>query len=242
MGKTFNVNLSGGLKPVGESRATVGRSHTGRSTLVDADYAVAREWSEAGDFDQILSHPTAGRFRDEIRAVNLVIGTKECVRGRPDDGLIKGWRDMGPPPTAVRDNRYNRKGDFAFYLCDSDDGVFREITSAGKMFLQSYDLPCDKLRIADFCDDRLTDFLKAVFDLAEARGFPERGGGDDLSFPQAVAQLVREENFDGMLVPGVRGEKGNYYQNVVILIKHPWEEWSRQDPGFCLRGAGMPPV
>jgi hypothetical protein len=233
MGRVFRVNLGGSVSAAGEARGILGRGHTGRSVPVDADYAVAREWFEAGDFAAIVSHPAAARFREEMQAVSLATGTTTCVRGRPDDGTIHGWRDMGPPPAATRNNRYNRIGDFAFYLCDSDTGVFREVASpTGKVFLQDYQIPFDQLRVADLCDERLSDFMRAVFDFAETCGFVERGGSDDLSFSQAVAHLVREMSFDGMLVPGVRGEKGHHYRNVVLLGAHSWEEWSLRENGF----------
>lgn len=235
MGRVFKVEVGGFVTSSGEVGGVVGRSHTGRSTPINVDYSTAREWTESGNFDAIVSNPIASRFREQIRIVPRAVGIKACVRGRLDDGTIIGWRQMGPPPRGARANRYNRSGDFAFYLCDSESGVLRELTPGdGRVFLQRYQVPFDELRLANFCDDNLSGFIKAVFDLAEACGLPDRGGSDDLSFPQAVAHLVRAEGFDGMVVPGVRGDQSNHYQNVVILVDHPWEGWSAKDEGFFL--------
>ena len=60
--------------------------------------------------------------------------------------------DMGPPPAdKVANERYNYDGQPVLYLCDSIEGVAREMKQDQKrVWFQGYTLPLEGLCIADF--------------------------------------------------------------------------------------------
>jgi hypothetical protein len=80
------------------------------------------------------------------------------------------------------------------------------------------------LNIADFTNVPREDFVAAVFSEAERCNVPTRGP-DDYNFSCVVAELVRER-FAGMRVPGVKGELGQRYSNIVMFKPYPdWPNW-----------------
>jgi hypothetical protein len=95
-----------------------------------------------------------------------------------------------------------------------------------------------KLRVADF--SRTEDhFLTGVFFIAEECNV-ERRGRSNYIFSQIVAQLVAD-HFDGMLVPGVRGNRDARYNNVVVFQPGgDWEAWlePRSEPYFLPEARG----
>jgi RES domain-containing protein len=150
---------------------------------------------------------------------------------------------MGPPcpPTVPNPpaNRYNRAGRPALYMCDSEAGVHRELArdlerlGCGSLVLQGYELDLGALRLADLSSPDLDNYIQVVFDIAESCDVEGRVGPRDCDFSRAVAELVADAGFDGMLVPGVRGEPKHHYRNVVIF--HPceaWRGWSTRERGF----------
>ena len=89
------------------------------------------------------------------------------------------------------------------------------------------------LRLGDLAASDLTEFVKAVFDVAENSAVEGRVGPTTLLFTQVVARIVREAGFDGMVVPGVRGTTDFKYRNVVVFdATNRWAEWSGRDAGF----------
>jgi RES domain-containing protein len=214
----------------------VTRSHTGRAIPVGADYDLAKEWADVGDRRTLLSHGAAGRFGEELKSAPAAAGNDLiCFRGRLDDSTITSWQNMGPPPSSNKGGRYNPPGVVALYLCDSPDGVLRELAPQPglKVFLQEYRLSPTSLRLADFSSVHLTDFVKAVFDMAENSCVVGRVGPSSYELCRVVGELVREANFEGMVVPGVRGTQSFQYRNIVAFDAHDqWRIWSRQDAGF----------
>jgi RES domain len=216
---------------------SVTRGHTGRTIRAGADYELAREWGDAGDITTLVSHHGADRFRAELRKL-LKSAPAEgddltCFRGRPDDPTINSWRNMGPPPSSSKGGRYNAPGVVALYLCDSRDGVLRELTPRPetRVFIQEYRVPT--LRLADFSSVHLTDFVQAVFDIAESCCVMGRIGPSNYDFSRVVGQLIREAGFEGMIGPGVRGDKSFQYRNVVAFdLRDEWQVWSLKDSGF----------
>ena len=236
MGKVFKKKLTGNVEGSGTVDRVIGRSHTGRSIPAGEDYSLAQEWGTRGSMDELLSHTAAARFRAELASTPTVGGSNLlCVRGRDDDSKITSWQNMGPEDPPERGGRYNAPGVIALYLCDSKDGVLRELKPipGRRVFLQDYEIPLDELRLADCSSGDLTDFMKAVFDRAERCSVEGHVESSNYMFSQVVGQLVREAAFEGMLVPGVRGVPGFQYRNVVVFDTHNrWRTWSRQDAGF----------
>jgi hypothetical protein len=149
---------------------------------------------------------------------------------------IINWLNMGPGGPSKEGNRYNPPGSVALYLCDGRDGVLREVDSnvGEKVFLQEYTICPSALRLADCSSDNLTDFVKAVFDIAEMSGVKRRAGSSGYMFSQVIGQLVQEAAFEGMVVPGLRGGPNIQYRNVVMFDAdgERWHPWSRKEAGF----------
>jgi len=167
-------NFSGAAQPSGSLDKIVTRCHTGRSTPVGIDYRQVEEWSNT-EPSTLRFHVTAARFRTDVQSVTQYIGPRAFFRGRRDDGSIESWRDMGPPPkNVVQEGRYAAPGIDVLYLCDSSRGVQMELNDSvdSKLFIQ--ELLADSVRLADFTDECLNEFVKAVFDISEKHGRGKR--------------------------------------------------------------------
>lgn len=236
MGNLFGKVLARNVTATGTLDLVVTRGHTGRSVPVGKDYRLVEQWSKAESKEQIESHPACDRFRAEVNSVRALTGDAlHCIRGRIDDGTIVDWRQMGPPTSCGQGSRYAASGVGVLYLCDSIGGVHRELNpgEGTKIFLQEYMLRSSGLRLGDLAASDLTEFVKAVFDVAENSAVEGRVGPTTFLFTQVVARIVREAGFDGMVVPGVRGTTDFKYRNVVVFdAKNRWAEWSGRDAGF----------
>lgn len=211
------------------------RGHTGRSSSVGSDYRDAEAWSSS-DLDTIRTHPAAERFRAELQSVSVYLGSMNFVRGRPQNNSITSWRDMGPPPNKSFDQagRYEPKEKTVLYLSDSIQGVFNELPQTGGdgLFLQDY-LLSPSLRLANFADSRVSEFLQGAFDVAESSMVDGRVGPTGYIFSQVLSEITQEAEYDGMIVPGVRGNRDLRYRNVVVFNPlDKWPAWSCQDAGF----------
>ena len=108
------------------------------------------------------------------------------------------------------------------YLCDSLQGVARELEDEEVVWAQEYSLPQD-LRIANFRVDDENDLLSKIFWITE--NAEEEENGYPYRFGQYIAELVASQ-FDGMAVPGVRGDQSQRYFNIVMLRKiYEWMNW-----------------
>jgi hypothetical protein len=132
---------------------------------------------------------------------------------------------MGPPPASVaRANRYNKAHESVLYLSESRSAIANEpIADSGTLWVQRFVLPADQLVIADFGSLRADDFASKAF------WFAELAGNDDvavqLCFSQLIASLVAQR-FDGMRVPGVRGDHDTRYSNIVVFRAEAcWKQW-----------------
>ena len=212
---------------------SVTNGHTDRSVTCDAEYRQATEWACLPK-EQLLLHPVAERFRASVRQARCVEGALlVCYRGR---GFAKGDRpsseEMGPPleDKSCPEGRYNRKEESVLYLCSSEHAIVREadLEPGHTLYSQRYELPLDQLRIADFTAADLDKFANDVFEIAETFNVGDRGP-KNYDFSQSVAALVAEA-FDGMMVPGVRGDRSLHYANVVVFRPHPhWRKWLDQE-------------
>jgi hypothetical protein len=120
------------------------------------------------------------------------------------------------------------------YLCDSIQGVFNELAKngGGGLILQDYLLP-PSLRLANFADPCVSEFLQGAFDMAENSMVDGRVGRTGYLFSQVLAEITLEAEYDGMIVPGVRGNRDLRYRNVVVFNPlDKWTAWSCQDAGF----------
>jgi RES domain len=227
----FEKRIGGTVALSGTVGLVVTRGHTGRSSSVGSDYRDAEAWSST-EPEAIRAHPAAERFRAELQTISAYLGPMAFVRGRPS---ITSWRDMGPPPESVAQaGRYVPEGTTVLYLCDSIPGVFNELAEAGGagLFVQDY-LLSPSLRLADFTDSHLSEFLQGAFDMAENSMVDGRVGPTGYLFSQVFAEITHRAAFDGMIIPGIRGNRDLRYRNVVVFEpRDNWPAWSRQDAGF----------
>lgn len=230
------------------------RGHTGRKVKIDTDsdaYKLAVDWSCRSP-RKMRRHRGAKKFRNSLSVVAVVPDpTFECFRGRTpkkNGELPSSGQEMGPPPKEKAcSDRYNRAGVPVLYLCDSPEAVELEIERRFKeddecFALQEYTLPTSKLRIADLSVRNANEFIICVMDIAESIRVGGRGGPPDFEFSQFVAELVASAGFDGMICPGVRGDRGTPYHNIVIFKpEERWREWFRGETGFSHRRRAVCP-
>jgi hypothetical protein len=222
------MNLSASASMIFRASATLSATYepTGRFITADSDYTLAREWAELRDRSLQERHKARDRFVTCLaRVPRLNVGaTLLCFRGRRfADGHSPASEEMGPPPVA-RANRYNRPDESVLYLCESQSAIANEpIAGDGPLWVQSFVLAADQLVIADFSLLGVDDFASKTFWFAELAG--NDGVPVEFSFSQLIASLVAQ-HFDGMRVPGVRGNQDTRYSNVVIFrAETRWKQW-----------------
>lgn len=213
------------------ARATISATFacTGRYITCGEEYGLVQGWARMPSKNILLLHPASAKLTEELLSVHPI--EQPSIRGyrgrRIGEGKStpKSSRDMGPPsPDQTSDmGRYNEKGHPALYLCESEYGVRRELSGEDRLFVQEFILPTNVVRIADLRELNQDSFLCATMwhtEMAGQEGYPTE------FFSQIVANIIGR-SFDGMAVPGVRGDDSQTYSNIVIfprLLKH-WPEW-----------------
>jgi RES domain len=211
----------------GDLRATISAhfSGTGRTINADAVFGEVDAWSRNPD---LRSLELLSRIRDSLRRCPRLGGQPLAgFRGRslPFAAGVPGHECFGPPPAdKTPPNRYNEVGMPALYLCTDRAGVGRELPGLEDIWVQRYAVPVETLCIADMrmLESNEEQLLAAVMwfsELAGADGHPSQ------QFSRFVATVVNEQ-FDGMLVPGVRGDAELLYSNLVIFAPgDKWRDW-----------------
>ena len=217
-----------------EFEAVVERGHTGRCSASDQLDKLAQVWCEHPE----ESHEGAQLFVKMLNSFpRMHNGPVVCFRGRRGDNKkIIGWENMGPPLNgSKKGGRYDEPGSIVLYVCSRKNAVAREKPDNGILWIQEYALPTDTLTILDArpTQNRQAGFIDSVFDLTESSCLEGRKGRTDFKFSQLIARLVARAGFDGFNVPGVRGERGFWYSNIVIFKPgEAWRDWSRREAGF----------
>jgi len=209
----------------GSAVLSVKFGHTGTEVRLDERYGLASEWAAAPTWQELITHEGAERFRDLLRVAPRVRGSSlRLYRGRLHEGTQRASKCMGPPKdrTKIDEGRYNGKGQIVLYLCDQEYGVFREL-KADRLDIQRFALPVDALKILDVTILPADHFLRQAFSLAEECMVEDRGP-KSYFFSQTLAELVAGQ-FDGMRVPGVQGNAGAHYSNVIIFRPTSWSDW-----------------
>lgn len=221
------VNMSANLVGHGALQATISArfAGTGRTVRADAIFSEVDAWSRVAD---PRSSELFARVRESLQCCQtLVEPTFTGFRGRslPLETGVPARECFGPPPADVTPhNRYNEAGMPALYLCTARAAVGRELPGLGSIWVQRYVVPVGKLRIADIRtpESNAEQLLAAVMwfaELAGAEGHPSQ------QFSRFLASLVIEQ-FDGMLVSGVRGDAELLYSNLVIFNpREKWRDW-----------------
>ena len=222
---------------VGGAAATfvlTGRHIDGR----DKYWSQVPAWAQLDDLAAIESHPLTEEFWTALAGAQVCLGDQlTCYRGHCPEQSVPSATDMGPAPLGqdVRHGRYNYNGQVVLYLSQSLQGVALEMKQPQERapqntaYTQSYTLDLNRLRIADFRlpDDTLLNhvdsLLNHVFYWTELLN-PQNDDKFVFVFSQFVASCVADL-FDGMFVPGVRGDRSVRYANVVVFRPHEHELW-----------------
>jgi hypothetical protein len=160
---------------------SVTRGATGRTTNFetpehDCQEALVKQWVMSENKDTFLSHPAAEKFQSMISEIPVLNGSIiKCYRGcyRRSDMYPRPLPlHFGPPPLEhTKDGRYNYSRKPVLYLCSTAYGVAYEIKDDCKpindLFYQEYILDTSSLRLADFANPNLDNFIRIVFDYAE---------------------------------------------------------------------------
>jgi hypothetical protein len=142
-------------------------------------------------------------------------------RGQFLSGPPDSFYQFGPPPPErARRGRYNAEGTPALYLCSTRAGVVRELGPSPigrELWIQQFRI-LPELRVADARELPIDSLAAAVFWLIEH-------GRDRWQFPrigERVGHLI-SCGYDGLIVPGVRGEPTELYWNAVVF--RPSNRW-----------------
>jgi hypothetical protein len=206
-----------------EARGILGAGYTGREIDVEKGHALARQWLESHETSRECPLDIETRFLTSL--ASAIEGTLEgpLFRGRFFKESPNSVFEFGPPPAELtRRGRYNDAGHPVLYLCSSPSGVVRELGPSRpgwSVWFQRFRLPSE-LKILDA--RRLSDdsFASAVFWVIESSR--NRSEGDPPRLGTRVAELIALR-YDGMVVPGVRGEPGDLYSNAIIF--RPGDRW-----------------
>lgn len=208
---------------------------TGREVAGNSGHALAEAWARCATLKEIENHPANGHFLEQLKDRPILsVSCLECFRIRKF-GLCEHPTslDFGPPPPTIPapPGRYGIRQCNVLYLSDSIDGGLREIARQADMhrWYQKFVISTDDFKIVDFSKTAPYDFISQVFWFTELAA--EVGGRPaSFLFSQTIAELLAA-NFDGIVVPGVRGDKHLRYRNVVIFRpSDTWPKWLRDDP------------
>jgi hypothetical protein len=225
---------------VGSSRAAAVPAATFVPTARHIDgsdecWSQVQAWAQLENHARIVSHGLNHALAVALASAQLFRGVElTCFRGLAfPEGCVPGPNKMGPPPegSTVATGRYNHDAQPVLYLSHSVQGVAREVEPGPNIWVQSYTLKLDGLRVADFRPPVET-LLNHVFWWTETAS-EDRGTG--FRFSQFVAGRVAE-SFDGMIVPGVRGDESTRYDNIVVF--RPDDRWR----GWLTEGSNPQPL
>jgi hypothetical protein len=223
MKRRYTLNAEPGRYDLTGSSAggALGAAYTGRWIDAEGRYSEAKDWVEGYEASQaIVANLEEELLRSLVPAESLAFELP-LFRGRFLSDPPGSFHDFGPPPSdrATR-GRYSAKGVPALYLCSSVGGVVRELGSPPancRLWVQRFRIQPD-VRMADARQLAVDSFAAAVFWLIESG----RDFGAAPRLGQRIGEVIATE-FDGLIVPGVRGEPNQLYWNAVIL--RPGDRW-----------------
>jgi hypothetical protein len=202
----------------------LGALYTGRSIDVEAGYRDAKKWLDSYETSGGENPQLERQLFQAVRTVPSNTFSVPLFRGRFLSRPPNSPEEFGSPPSAsVRRGRYNAAGVAALYLCSSVNGVKRELGTpppSCTLWIQRFQI-VPELRMADARELPIDSFAAAVFWLIES------GRDRSLTPPrlsERVGQIIGAE-YDGLVVPGVRGEPNELYWNAVVF--RPEDRWRR---------------
>lgn len=172
---------------------------------------------------------------------NNRLSLNEGVFYRAVDSSIKkdlSSNQIGPSPKGASDGRYNTCGEKCIYLIDRVDFLYDELNSSS-ILTQKFKITTDKLQIADFSSENknLHNNLSLAFDMAErgmtSSGYPfedelQSHGQSRYLVSQLLSTCFKKHAWDGLYIPGIHGNSGQQYHNLVIFgpAVDQWEKWA----------------
>jgi RES domain len=226
MKRNYTLKAGPGRYELGgcSARFIFGAPYTGRSIDVEGRYPDAKKWVESYEASQEGHLDLERELLESLRLT--VIDTFEATlfRGRFLSSPPHPFREFGPPPfDLAKRGRYSAERVPALYLCSSKTGVIRELGAPPegfKCWIQRFRISAG-LRMVHARDLATDSLAAAVLWLIES-------GRDRLSDPPKLGQRLGEligKDYDGLIVPGVRGEPNELYWNAVVF--HPEGRWER---------------
>jgi len=204
------------------ARGILGATYTGRSIDVEGRYPEAKKWVESYETSHEEHSELEGELLQSLGLAATSTFEAPLFRGRFLSNSPGSFQDFGPPPPdRARRGRYSAEGVPALYLCSSITGVVRELGPPPvgyRLWIQRFQI-LPELRMADARQLAIDSLAAAVFWLIES------GRDRSLAPPQLgqrLGQLIGAE-YDGLIVPGVRGEPNELYWNAVIF--RPDNRW-----------------
>ena len=223
-------------------RCDIVRGRTGREIAnAGLDQVPEIEAWLALDGHAFRAHRCYEDFLEDAQKCQFKPGTGDLTLYRGRDfprGHTPQSKEFGPPPANKSPaNRYNEAGEPALYLANTRDGVRRELVRGSipspRPWVQEFKVPWSQLvwldsrsQISDEANS--VHLLPAVFDVCEHGSDPEYAAS------RKIAALIRERNFDGLIVPGVQGTRGHHYFNVVVFVIANWQQWLAPKPPYLM--------
>ena len=205
------------------SRGILGATYTGRSIDVEGRYPAAKAWLENYETSPVESTELENELLHSLLPAAPSTFASPVFRGRLLGSPPGSCEEFGPPQTdqAPR-GRYNAPGVLALYLCSTKQGVIRELEPlqpGKKLWIQQFRI-LPELRMADARELGIGSLAAAVFWLIES----VRDRSKYARLGERVGQIVGAR-YDGLIVPGVRGEPNELYWNAAIF--RPEDRWLR---------------
>ena len=164
-----------------------------------------------------------------------------CYRG-VNKKYAESFKNKQISPTAKeysKNNRYSEQNEMAFYLIDNPKFIKNEIC-LDSWIEQKYIInPIKhKLKFADLTSSNkeLDNDLALIFKITESgksstginfEKICEDKYNNRYKISQFIAKLFKKYDWDGLIIPGVHGEKDDVYNNIVIFEKvlNRWQDW-----------------
>jgi hypothetical protein len=204
------------------ARGILGATYTGRSIDVEGGYPVAKEWVENYETSPEERPELERQLVESLGLAAPITFEAPVFRGRFFSNPPVSFHEFGPPPPdRARRQRYNAQGVPALYLCSSVNGVIRELATPRRgcrLWIQRFQL-LPELRMADARELAIDSLAAAAFWLIES------GRDRSLAPPrlgERIGHLIGTE-YNGLIVPGVRGEPNELYWNAVVF--RPDDGW-----------------
>jgi len=203
------------------TRAFLGAEYTGRSIDVEVAYPAAKRWLEAYEKSLEPNLNLEAQFLNSLTSASEDVFDRPWFRGRWLSKPPECEDQFGPPPPEdAGPGRYNAQGEPALYLCSSCDGVKREIgeiVEGKQLWIQEFRIP-PETRLADARSLPRDSLAAAVLWLIES-------ARDRAIRPQLGVRIVQivGSHYDGIIVPGVRGDPDALYSNLVLF--RPADRW-----------------